>query len=104
MATALPRPSVSRDLAVSWIAAAAVVLLVYLAVVVGGSRLLGDSDSTRLALSLTATVTVAVGIEPLQRRLRATAARHLARPTTEPYEVLSRFGERLAGAESVEEM
>ncbi|WP_461047903.1 GAF domain-containing sensor histidine kinase [Terrabacter koreensis] len=96
--------NLSRELVASWLATGALVLLVYLTIVAGGTWLLGGGPTPRLALSLLATVLVAVGIEPLHRRLHSATARRLARPTTEPYEVLSTFHDRLAGAESVDDM
>ncbi|WP_167288788.1 GAF domain-containing sensor histidine kinase [Nocardioides seonyuensis] len=76
--------------AAGWGAAAGSVLVIYLAVVLGGGALLGRTESPSLPLSILATALVA-GAAP---RVRARAERARARQlgdTTSPYDVLADF-------------
>ncbi|HEX5917860.1 MAG TPA: ATP-binding protein [Nocardioides sp.] len=90
----------SRSVVVAgWGAAAASVLVIYLAVVLGGGALLGRTESPSLPLSILATALVA-GVAPRVRaRVERARTRRLG-DTTSPYDVLadfSRVGDSDAG-------
>ena len=60
----LDTASVRVELAVAWAALAVSVLAVYIAVVLGGGLVIGQTEEPHLALSVLATVIVAAGFEP----------------------------------------
>jgi signal transduction histidine kinase len=70
---------------------AAFVGAVYVAVVIIGGLLVGQSDAPSPLLSVIATAIVAVGFEPVRRRLRAWVKRLSGRPHPLPYDVLAHF-------------
>ena len=77
---------------------------VYVAVVLGGGALIGQTGSPHVGLSVLATAIVAMGFEPVRARLERLATRvvHGGRPS--PYEVLSRFADDVAGSYPDEEL
>ena len=81
-------------------ALAALITVVYVAVVVG----VGSLIHTDLALSVAATAIVALAFQPARDRLQRWANRlvHGARAT--PYEVLARFSERIADTYATEDV
>ena len=81
-----------------WGAAAASVLVVYLAVVLGGGALMGRTESPSLPLSILATALVA-GVAPLVRARAEQARAQKLGDTTSPYDVLADFS-RVAGSDA----
>ncbi|MFC7724542.1 histidine kinase [Nocardioides sp. GCM10028917] len=73
-----------------WGAAAASVLVIYLAVVLGGGALMGRTESPSLPLSILATALVA-GVAPLVRARAEQARAQKLGDTTSPYDVLADF-------------
>jgi signal transduction histidine kinase len=80
---------------------AAIVTALYLAIVVGIGALVGSQGS--LPLSILATAVIALGFHPLRERARRLANRMVYGKRATPYEVLSEFGERLAGSYSADD-
>jgi signal transduction histidine kinase len=81
-----------------WVAAGATVLIVYVAVVLGGGALTGQTDSPSLGLSLLATAVVA-GLAPrVLAGVERYAARRLGKDHPSSYDVLADFS-RVAGSE-----
>jgi signal transduction histidine kinase len=78
------------------------VTLVYVAIVVG----IGTAVGTRanIFLSILATAVIAVAFHPARERARRLANRVVYGRRATPYEVLSEFSDRLAGAYSVEDV
>ncbi len=76
----------------------------YVVVVLGGGALIGRTESPNLALSVLATAIVALGFEPVQARLEASAQRLVRGGTPSPYDVLSRFSETVTGGYTTEEL
>jgi signal transduction histidine kinase len=95
--------AVLRRVAVTSALACSVVAL-YVAVVVGGGAVVGQTDSPSLLLSVVATAVVALLFAPVQRAIERMAARlgHPAAAT--PYEVLSRFSEAVTGGHGTAEL
>jgi signal transduction histidine kinase len=75
---------------------AALITAVYVGIVVGIGTLVGSRGN--LFLSIVATAIIAVGFQPLRERARHVANRLVYGQRATPYEVLSEFGERLAGS------
>jgi signal transduction histidine kinase len=75
---------------------AALITAVYVGIVVGIGALVGSRGN--LFLSIVATAVIAVGFQPLRERARHLANRLVYGKRATPYEVLSEFGERLAGS------
>jgi len=69
---------------------------VYLAVVVGIGTLIGRTNN--VVLSILATAIVAVGFQPLRARARRLADRLVYGKRATPYEVLSKFSDRVGGS------
>lgn len=84
-----------------WCAAAATVLVVYVAVVLGGGALLGRTDSPSLGLSVLATAVVAAVAPRVQAHVEAERSRRLGDAGPSPYDVLADFS-RVAGSEVAE--
>jgi signal transduction histidine kinase len=83
---------------------AAFVTAVYLAVVVGISRLINTAGEPNVLLSVVATAIVALAFQPLRERARRLADRVVYGKRATPYEVLSEFSERMAGSYSTEDV
>jgi signal transduction histidine kinase len=81
---------------------AAVVTALYVGIVVGVGALIGSQGS--LPLSLLATALIALAFHPLRERARRFANRLVYGKRATPYEVLSEFGERLAGSYATEDV
>jgi len=91
----------SRSVALAgWGAAAASVLVIYLAVVLGGGALMGRTESPSLPLSILATALVAA-LAPLVRARAEQARAHKLGDTTSPYDVLADFS-RVADSDAGE--
>ena len=80
---------------VAYGALAAVITVIYVAIVVGIGSLIGNGRSNVL-LSLAAAALVAVAFQPLRARAQLFANRLVYGNRASPYEVLSRFSERIA--------
>ncbi|HEX7248264.1 MAG TPA: histidine kinase [Actinomycetota bacterium] len=83
---------------------AAFVTAVYLAIVVGIGAVVGSAGQPNLLLSIAATAIVAIAFQPLRERARRLADRVVYGRRATPYEVLSEFSERVAGAYSTDEV
>jgi signal transduction histidine kinase len=81
---------------------AAVITAVYVGIVVGIGALIGSRGS--LPLSILATAIIAVGFQPLRERAGRFANRLVYGKRATPYEVLSDFGERLAGSYATDDV
>ena len=79
-------------------ALAAFITAVYVAVVVGLGALIGSGGRPNLVLSVIATAIVAVAFQPVRDRVQRVANRVVYGRRASPYEVLSEFSERVAGA------
>jgi signal transduction histidine kinase len=77
-------------------ALAAFITAVYVGIVVGIGTLIGSGGQPNLALSIVATAIVAVAFQPVRERLQRIANRLVYGKRATPYEVLSRFSERVA--------
>jgi signal transduction histidine kinase len=81
---------------------AAIVTALYVGIVVGIGALVGSQGS--LPLSILATAIIALAFNPLRERARRFANRLVYGKRATPYEVLSEFGERLAGSYDTEDV
>ena len=81
---------------------ATIVTALYVAIVVGIGSLVGSQGS--LPLSILATAVIALAFHPLRERARRFANRLVYGKRATPYEVLSEFGERLAGSYATEDV
>ncbi|HEX3630719.1 MAG TPA: histidine kinase [Candidatus Dormibacteraeota bacterium] len=77
-------------------ALAAVITLMYIAIVVGAGSLIGQGGRFNFVLALAATALVAVAFQPLRQRAQRVANRLVYGEQATPYDVLSRFSERVA--------
>jgi signal transduction histidine kinase len=75
---------------------AAFITAVYVGIVVGVGTLAGSGGRPNLVLSIVATAVVAVAFQPMRERLQKVANRLVYGKRATPYEVLSRFSERVA--------
>jgi signal transduction histidine kinase len=80
----------------------AIVTALYVGIVVGIGALVGSQGS--LPLSILATAIIALAFHPLRERARRFANRLVYGKRATPYEVLSEFGERLAGSYDTEDV
>jgi signal transduction histidine kinase len=80
----------------------AIVTALYVGIVVGIGALVGSQGS--LPLSILATAIIALAFHPLRERARRFANRLVYGKRATPYEVLSEFGERLAGSYATEDV
>jgi signal transduction histidine kinase len=85
-------------------ALAVFITAVYVGVVVGVGSLFGRGDEPNLALSIAATAVVAVAFQPVRARVQHLANRLVFGKRATPYEVLSQFAGRMAGASAPEEV
>ena len=74
------------------------VVIVYVAVVVGGGGLLGLTATPSLWLSVLATAMVAIGFGPVQARVERSLSGALHRDRMSPYQVLAHFPKAATGA------
>jgi signal transduction histidine kinase len=81
---------------------AAIVSALYVGIVVGLGALAGSQGS--LPLSILATAVIALAFHPLRERARRFVNRLVYGKRATPYEVLSEFGERLAGSYATEDV
>jgi signal transduction histidine kinase len=72
------------------------ITLTYIAIVVGVGSLIGGGGRVSFVLSLAATALVAVAFQPIRQRAQQLANRLVYGRGATPYEVLSRFSERVA--------
>ncbi|HVS04744.1 MAG TPA: sensor histidine kinase [Candidatus Dormibacteraeota bacterium] len=85
---------INRTLAYGALALA--ITLIYVAVVVGVGSLVGRGGQANFILSIAATALVAVVFQPIRARAQRFANRLVYGERATPYEVLSRFSERIA--------
>jgi signal transduction histidine kinase len=78
--------------------------VVYLAVVVGVGTLIGTAGEPNPVLSIAATAVVALAFQPARERARRFANRLVYGRRATPYEVLSAFARRIAGAYSTDDV
>ena len=88
---------------VVYVTLAAFITLVYVAVVVVLGGLIGAADES-LGLSIVATAIVAVAFQPVRERVQRVANRFVYGERATPYEVLTRFSERVAGTYATEDV
>jgi signal transduction histidine kinase len=77
---------------------------VYVAIAVGIGALIGGGGKPNLGLSILATAIVAVGFQPVRARLQRVANRLVYGTRATPYEVLSRFSDRVAESYAVDDV
>jgi len=85
-------------------ALAAFITAVYVAIVVGIGAVVGQGSSPNLGLSILATSVVAVAFQPVRERIQRLANRLVYGRRATPYEVLSEFSARMAGAYAAEDL
>ena len=85
-------------------ALAGFITLVYVAIVVGIGALIGSGGKPNLALSIVATAIVAVAFQPVRQSLQKVANRVVYGKRATPYEVLSKFSERVAEAYAADDV
>lgn len=93
---------ISRTLVYSLLAG--FVSAVYIAVVVGVGSLIGQREDGNLGLSIVATFVVAVSFGHVRERFQRLANRLVYGKRASPYEVLSRFSERVAESVPTDEL
>jgi signal transduction histidine kinase len=93
---------ISRTVVVAGLAG--FITVVYAAVVGAAGLLLGFGTGAALPLSIAATVVVAIAFQPLRLRMRRWADRLVYGERATPYEVLSRFSERMRDAVATEDL
>jgi signal transduction histidine kinase len=81
---------------VAYGALAIAITLIYAAVVVGVGSVVGRGGQANFVLSIAATALVAVVFQPIRARAQRLANRLIYGERATPYEVLSRFSERIA--------
>ena len=83
---------------------AAFITAVYVAIVVGIGAAIGQGSKPNLGLSILATAVVAVAFQPVRERVQRFANRLVYGRRATPYEVLSEFSSRMAGAYASEDL
>jgi signal transduction histidine kinase len=81
---------------------AAFITIVYIGIVVGVGQVAGSVGAP--ALSAVAAAVVAIAFQPVRRRVQRFANRLVYGDRATPYEVLSEFSERVAGAYAIEDL
>jgi len=85
-------------------ALAGFITAVYVAIVVGLGAVIGQGSKPNLGLSILATAVVAVAFGPVRERVQRFANRVVYGVRATPYEVLSEFSSRMAGAYPSEDL
>ncbi len=83
---------------------AAFITAVYVGIVVGIGAAIGQGSKPNLGLSILATAVVAVAFQPVRERVQRLANRLVYGRRATPYEVLSEFSSRMAGAYPAEDL
>ena len=83
---------------------AAFITAVYVAIVAGTGAILGAGADSNLALSIFATAVVAVAFQPVRERVQRFANRLVYGKRASPYEVLTRFSEKIASSYGAEDL
>jgi signal transduction histidine kinase len=83
---------------------AAFITAVYVGIVVGIGAAIGQGSKPNLGLSILATAVVAVAFQPVRERVQRFANRLVYGRRATPYEVLSEFSSRMAGAYESEDL
>ena len=89
---------------VVYVALAAFITGVYVAIVVGIGGLIGRTDRPSVALSIVATAVVAVAFQPVRERVQRLANRLVYGKRATPYEALSRFADQIGTTEATEDV
>lgn len=77
---------------------------VYVAVTVGLGALIGTAGERNVVFSIVATALVAIAFGPVRERVQRLANRLVYGKRATPYEVMADFGERMAGAVSIDDV
>jgi signal transduction histidine kinase len=77
---------------------------VYVAIVVGIGSLVGTGDEPNVALQVAATAVVAVAFQPVRQRVQRIANRLVFGERATPYEVMTDFADKIAGALSLDDV
>jgi signal transduction histidine kinase len=85
-------------------ALAGFITLVYVAIVVGIGHAIGSGDKPNLGLSILATAVVAIAFQPVRERVQHFANQLIYGHRATPYEVLSRFSDKVADTYATEEV
>jgi GAF domain-containing protein len=85
-------------------ALAVFITAVYVGIVVGIGALIGSAGRPNLALSIVATAIVAVAFQPVRERVERIANRLVYGQRPTPYEVMANLAERMAGANSIDDV
>jgi signal transduction histidine kinase len=93
---------ISRTVVVAGLAA--FITVVYAVLVGAVGLILGHATDAALPLSIAATVVVAIAFQPVRQRMRRWADRLVYGDRATPYEVLSRFAERMRDAVATEDL
>jgi signal transduction histidine kinase len=83
---------------------AAFITAVYVGIVVGIGAAIGQGSKPNFGLSILATAVVAVAFQPVRERVQSFANRLVYGQRASPYEVLSEFSSRMAGAYESEDL
>jgi signal transduction histidine kinase len=83
---------------------AAFITGVYVAVVVGIGQLVGSHGQPNVGLSIAATALVAFAFQPVRERVQRVANRLVYGRRATPYEVLSRFSDRLGAVHATDDL
>jgi signal transduction histidine kinase len=89
---------------VVYVSLAVFITAVYIALVVGVGRYVGDRGDTGFGLSILATAVVAVAFQPVRERVQHLANRLVYGKRATPYEALSTFADQLGAAMPAEEL
>jgi signal transduction histidine kinase len=89
---------------VVYVALAAFITGVYVAIVVGIGSLVGRTDQPNVALSIVATAVVAVAFQPVRERVQRVANRLVYGRRATPYEALSRFADEIGTTDAAEDV
>jgi signal transduction histidine kinase len=85
-------------------ALAGFITLVYVAIVVGIGRAIGSGDKPNLGLSILATAIVAIAFQPVREWVQHFANRLVYGHRATPYEILSRFSDKVAETYATEDV
>jgi signal transduction histidine kinase len=89
---------------VVYVALAAFITGIYVAIVVGVGSLIGRTDRPNVALSIVATAVVAVAFQPVRARVQRVANRLVYGERATPYEALSQFADQMGTTDATEDV
>lgn len=93
-----------RVLALVWLGMAGLVVAVFVAVVLGGGLVMGETGRPSVGLSVLATGVVALTFEPARRRLEHVATRRVRGGRAAPYDLLTGFADSVTGSFPADEL